>query len=72
MKQAWIAAGLIVAIGGAAFPVAAGAQDAKSVIANASKTMGADGLNSIMVYGSGANYGLGQSNNANGEWPART
>ena len=69
MKQAWIAAGLIVAIGGAAFPVAAGAQDAKSVIANASKTMGADGLNSIMVYGSGANYGLGQSNNANGEWP---
>jgi glyoxylase-like metal-dependent hydrolase (beta-lactamase superfamily II) len=51
------------------FPAAAGAQDAKTVIANASKAMGADGVNSIVVYGSGANYNLGQSNNANGEWP---
>ena len=31
--------------------------------------MGVDGLNSIMFNGSGANFGLGQSNNANGEWP---
>jgi glyoxylase-like metal-dependent hydrolase (beta-lactamase superfamily II) len=31
--------------------------------------MGADGLNSIALNGSGANSGLGQSNNANGEWP---
>ena len=29
-------------------------------IANASKAMGADGVNSIMFYGSGANFGLGQ------------
>ena len=50
-------------------PVTALAQDAKTVIANASKAMGVDGLNSIMFYGSGANFGLGQSNNANGEWP---
>jgi hypothetical protein len=47
----------------------AAAQDAKAVIANASKAMGVDGLNSITYYGSGANFNLGQSNNANGQWP---
>jgi glyoxylase-like metal-dependent hydrolase (beta-lactamase superfamily II) len=47
----------------------AAAQDAKTVVANASKAMGADNLNSITYYGSGANFGLGQSNNANGQWP---
>jgi glyoxylase-like metal-dependent hydrolase (beta-lactamase superfamily II) len=47
----------------------AAAQDAKTVIANASKAMGVDTLNSISYYGSGANFGLGQSNNANGQWP---
>jgi glyoxylase-like metal-dependent hydrolase (beta-lactamase superfamily II) len=65
MRNAWIAAVAMVAL----VPAVAGAQDAKTVVANASKAMGADGVNSIMVYGSGANYGLGQSNNANGEWP---
>lgn len=69
MRHTWIAAGLIVALPALMVPVAAGAQDARTVVANASKTMGADGLNSIVVYGAGANYGLGQSNNANGEWP---
>jgi glyoxylase-like metal-dependent hydrolase (beta-lactamase superfamily II) len=49
------------------WPVAA--QDVKQVIANASKAMGIDGLNSITYYGSGANFNLGQSNNANGPWP---
>jgi glyoxylase-like metal-dependent hydrolase (beta-lactamase superfamily II) len=44
-------------------------QDAKTIISNASKAMGADGVNSVMFYGSGANFGLGQSNNANGPWP---
>jgi glyoxylase-like metal-dependent hydrolase (beta-lactamase superfamily II) len=47
----------------------AAAQDAKTVISNASKAMGADALNAISYYGSGANFGLGQSNNANGQWP---
>ena len=65
MRNTWIAAVAMVAL----VPAMAGAQDAKTVIANASKAMGADGVNSIVVYGSGANYGLGQSNNANGEWP---
>src|SRR5262245_63271096 len=45
------------------------AQDAKTVISTASKAMGVDGLNSITYYGSGANFGLGQSNNSNGQWP---
>src|SRR6185295_10724340 len=47
----------------------AAAQDAKTVIANAAKAMGSDNLTSISYYGSGANFGLGQSNNANGQWP---
>jgi glyoxylase-like metal-dependent hydrolase (beta-lactamase superfamily II) len=69
MRKAWSAVGIVVALGVALLPAAAGAQDAKTVVANAAKAMGAEGLNSIMVYGSGANYNLGQSNNANGEWP---
>jgi glyoxylase-like metal-dependent hydrolase (beta-lactamase superfamily II) len=44
-------------------------QDARTVISNASKAMGVDGLNSVMFYGSGANFNLGQSNNAKGPWP---
>jgi glyoxylase-like metal-dependent hydrolase (beta-lactamase superfamily II) len=31
--------------------------------------MGSESLTSISYYGSGANFGLGQSNNANGQWP---
>jgi glyoxylase-like metal-dependent hydrolase (beta-lactamase superfamily II) len=69
MRQTWMAAAAVVGMSAAALPAAARAQDAKTVVANASKAMGADGLNSIMLQGSGANYGLGQSNNANGEWP---
>jgi glyoxylase-like metal-dependent hydrolase (beta-lactamase superfamily II) len=62
---------LVVATMVVAGPMAstASAQDAKTVIANASKAMGVDNLNSISYYGSGANFGLGQSNNANGQWP---
>ena len=43
--------------------------NAKAVIAAASKAMGVENLTSITYYGSGANFGLGQSNNANGAWP---
>jgi len=45
------------------------AQDAKTVIADASKAMGLDGVTSLYYYGSGANYSLGQNNNANIPWP---
>ena len=49
--------------------LAISAQDAKSVISASSKAMGIDNVNSVMFYGSGANFNLGQSNNANGPWP---
>jgi glyoxylase-like metal-dependent hydrolase (beta-lactamase superfamily II) len=45
------------------------AQDVKTVLANASKGMGADNVTSVTLVGSGANYNLGQNNNANGPWP---
>jgi glyoxylase-like metal-dependent hydrolase (beta-lactamase superfamily II) len=47
----------------------AAAQDAKAALAAAAKAMGSENLNAITIYGSGANYNLGQSNNANGAWP---
>src|SRR4051812_30876804 len=47
----------------------AAAQDAKAVLTAASKAMGMDNLTSITIYGSGASYNLGQSNNANDAWP---
>jgi glyoxylase-like metal-dependent hydrolase (beta-lactamase superfamily II) len=47
----------------------AAAQDAKTVIANASKAMGIDGVDSIHYYGVGMQGSLGQNNNANMPWP---
>ena len=65
MTRKWVAAIGLVGL----MTTSAAAQDAKTVISNASKAMGVDNLNSITYYGSGANFGLGQSNNANGQWP---
>ncbi len=45
------------------------AQDAKTAIADLSKAMGLDGVSSVYYYGSGAQYSLGQNNNANMPWP---
>jgi glyoxylase-like metal-dependent hydrolase (beta-lactamase superfamily II) len=45
------------------------AQDAKTVVATASKAMGVEGLNSIHYYGVAQNGNLGQNNNANQPWP---
>jgi glyoxylase-like metal-dependent hydrolase (beta-lactamase superfamily II) len=44
-------------------------QDAKSLVQAASKAMGIENVDSVMFYGSGANFNLGQSNRANGPWP---
>jgi glyoxylase-like metal-dependent hydrolase (beta-lactamase superfamily II) len=62
----WKAAVALAALG-----IASGtlAQSPAAVISNASKAMGVEGLNSITYYGSGANYNLGQNNNANYPWP---
>jgi len=45
------------------------AQTAEAVVAESARAMGIEGLNSIRIYGSGANYALGQNNNAEGPWP---
>ena len=65
MNKAWIIA---IALVGLVSPHAA-AQDARTVLANASKALGADNLTSVTYYGSGANFNLGQSNSARGDWP---
>ena len=51
MKRSWVAAIALVGM----MANAAAAQDAKTVISNASKAMGVDGLNSIHYYGVAAN-----------------
>src|SRR6185436_16432430 len=68
MTRTWVAAIAAIAMAGLMTSTAA-AQDAKTAIANASKAMGADNLTSITFYGSGANFTLGQNNNANMPWP---
>ena len=64
---------LVFAVGAAkqrsALSHTAAAQDAKTVIANATKAMGVEGLNSIHYYGVAQNGNLGQNNNANQPWP---
>jgi glyoxylase-like metal-dependent hydrolase (beta-lactamase superfamily II) len=53
----------------AALSQTAVAQDAKTVIANASKAMGIEGVSSIHYYGVAEQGNLGQNNNANQPWP---
>jgi len=65
MIRKWGATLLVVSL----MASSAAAQDVKTVIANASKAMGIDSLNSIHYYGSAANGNLGQNNNANQPWP---
>src|SRR5437773_595132 len=64
MRKVWMAIALISLL-----VTTTVAQDAKTVIANASKAMGVDGLNSIHYYGVAQNGNLGQNNNANQPWP---
>ena len=47
----------------------AAAQDAKTVIANASKAMGIEGVSSIHYYGVAEQGNLGQNNNSNQPLP---
>src|ERR687897_406438 len=65
MVKMWIVAAALVG----AMASTAAAQDAKTVVANASRAMGVDGLNSIHYYGAGYLGNLGQNNNANQPWP---
>src|SRR5262249_40488403 len=45
------------------------AQDVKTVLGNAAKTMGVENLTSIHYYGVAQTGNLGQNNNANQPWP---
>src|SRR2546421_12392165 len=65
MRKAWIAA---LALSGF-LSHAVAAEDAKTVIGNASKAMGIEGLNSIHYQGVAQNGNLGQNNNSNQPWP---
>jgi glyoxylase-like metal-dependent hydrolase (beta-lactamase superfamily II) len=66
MATTWKAVAALAAV---AATSAAFAQNAATIVANAARNMGVEGLSSITYYGSGANYNLGQSNNANYPWP---
>lgn len=66
MITTWKAAVALTAVAAAS---SAFAQNAATVVANASRNMGVEGMSSVTYYGSGANYNLGQNNNANYPWP---
>jgi glyoxylase-like metal-dependent hydrolase (beta-lactamase superfamily II) len=63
----WLTAIALVALTASS----AAAQDVKTVLANASKAMGVENLNSIHYYGPAADFTVGQNNNANYAWPRR-
>ena len=65
MSSRLILAGVVLAL----FASLAAAQDAKTVIATASKAMGADTLNTIEFSGSGTDYAIGQAFNGASPWP---
>ena len=65
MRRVWVAA---LALAGV-FSQTGAAEDAKTVVSNASKAMGVEGLNSINYYGVAQNGNLGQNNNSNQPWP---
>src|ERR1044072_2849490 len=65
MLRKWLAAMVMLGLAVAT----ANAQDAKTVLGNASKAMGVDGLNSIYFYGTAQAGNLGQNNNSNQPWP---
>src|SRR5688500_16145807 len=65
MKRAWVSAAFLFAV----LVSPAAAQNAATIVSNASKAMGVDGLNSIHYYGVAMAGNLGQNNNANQPWP---
>jgi glyoxylase-like metal-dependent hydrolase (beta-lactamase superfamily II) len=65
MRKPWVMAVAFVAL----LATAAAAQDARTVVSNATKAMGVEGLNSVHYYGVAVAGNLGQNNNANQPWP---
>lgn len=64
MRRIWFAGTLL-----ALLTTAASAQDAKTVVDNAVKAMGARNLGSIRYTGTGVNFALGQAVNPSSPWP---
>src|SRR5580704_6696964 len=60
---------LLIAAAGAFLPGYAAAQDAKTVVENAVKAMGAGNMGSVRYSGTGFNYALGQAPNPSSPWP---
>ena len=60
---------IIVVMFAALFSWAAAAQDAKTVISNASKAMGADNLKTLEFTATGWEYAFGQAVNPSSPWP---
>ena len=70
MAKKWIFALSIVALlAWAALAWADGAQDAKALISNATKALGAGDLKTIEYSGSGSDFALGQAPNPTSPWP---
>ena len=61
---------LIFAAAVTSVALTARAQDAKTVLSNASKAMGADSLKTIQYSGAGTEYALGQAFNPSSAWPS--
>ncbi len=59
----------VIAAIAALAPAGAAAEDAKTVVENAVKTMGAANLGSLRYSGTGFNYALGQAVNPTSPWP---
>src|SRR5215472_11632745 len=53
----------------AVWAATSGQPDAKTVLSNVSKAMGADGLKTIQYSGSGADFSLGQAFSPTSPWP---
>ena len=64
-RLAWIAPAVIAAT------AVAGAQDAKAVLDNVTKAMGAGGVTSVTYSGTAADVNFLQTRNINGPWPLR-
>ena len=52
-----------------ALPVSLFAQDARTVLTNAAKAMGAETVRTLQYSGSGSNAGVGQNINPDAPWP---
>jgi len=68
-KKCFAALALLLGCSWIASPWQSGARDAKTVIADATKALGAENLKSIEYSGSGYDFTLGQAPNPSSPWP---